>query len=514
MKITYTLLISLLFSLACHSQITFQRAIGASGNDAGYSVQQVSGGGYIISGYTNDFAADSGIYLVRLGPTGGVIWTKIFNFSQYFNYDGSSVQQTYDGGYIVAGFASEHIDLIKTDAIGDTLWTKTYGGSVYDVARSVIQTSDSGYAILGATLSFGAGGYDIYLIKTDASGNLLWTRTYGGTGEDQGYEVRQTFDGGYIITGFTDNNSTTLYRACLIKTDASGNLGWIKNIYELASGNWISYGYSVKQTADSGYVIAGRSKVDNVYLVKTDTSGNVIWSHTYGGPGVDFGNSVQQTTDGGYMVAGYAAGFSGGGSVYLVKTDPLGTMLWTRAIGGPFYEEAKSVAQTSDGGYIVAGITSSFGAGGDDVYVIKTDSMGTACNVINDTTSVTTPPSGSPNITLPVNAGGMVLSYPPIVSSNAIAATLCSVGVDDGKKPDRDFIISPNPATNEIEIRNTESEIRNIEIYNTLGEKVFELPNSNFQFSISVNVSQLRAGVYFFKLKSVNTERTAKFIKQ
>jgi hypothetical protein len=192
---------------------------------------------------------------------------------------GNSVQQTSDGGYIIAGTydyggANPQVYLIKTNASGDTLWSRTYGGTNWDKGYSVQQTSDGGYIIGGFTSSFGAGSYDVYLIKTNATGDTLWTRTYGGTGDDGGYSVQQTQDGGYIVAGW--NNS---------------------------------FGNGAQ-----------------VYLVKTDASGDTLWTRNYGGTDYDYGRSVQQTTDGGYVIAGQTNSFGNSTQVYLVKTDANGNV--------------------------------------------------------------------------------------------------------------------------------------------------------------------------------------------
>jgi hypothetical protein len=198
-------------------------------NDAGYSVQQTTDGGYIICGYCGEFNIDSTlkVYLIKLQSNGDTSWTKTYGGGSGANV-GYSVQQTTDGGYIIAGetnsFGAGGVDvyLIKTDSLGDTLFTKTYGGAGNETANSVQQTTDGGYIICGYTTSFGAGGADVYLIKTDNLGDTLWTRTFGGTGDDVGNSVQQTTDGGYIITGSTTSfgTSTNIY---LIKTDAEGN---------------------------------------------------------------------------------------------------------------------------------------------------------------------------------------------------------------------------------------------------------------------------------------------------
>ena len=194
---------------------------------------------------------------------------------------------------------------------------RTYGGDSLDLGLSVMQTPDGGYILVGNTGSFGAGGHDVYLIKTDANGDTLWTRTFGGTYDDQGWSVQQTADNGHIIAGLTE-----------------------------------SFG-------------AGES---DVYLIKTDALGDMLWTRTFGGASGDFGSSVQQTADGGHIIAGGTSSFGAdGGDVWLIKLDAVGETLWTRTYGGASVDVGYSVQQTSDSGYIIAGWTASFGAGNADV---------------------------------------------------------------------------------------------------------------------------------------------------
>ena len=371
----------LLLPAASGAQIIFERWYGGYACDSGESVAQTDDGGYIITGATCSFGVGSpgqyfNVYLIKTDAYGDTLWTKTFGGTD--DDYGYSVAQTDDGGYIIVGytgslFGVRDVYLIKTDANGDMLWTKTFGGTSRDDGRSVAQTDDGGYIIAGETYSFGAGGSDVWLIKTDANGDALWTKTFGGTSVDYGISIAQTDDGGYIIAGGTGSFGAGSIDVYLIKTDANGDAIWTNTF----GGTSVDYGHSVAQTDDGGYIITGHTESfgaggNDVYLIKTDANGDSLWTKTFGGTDDDYGHSVAQTDDEGYIIAGYTWSFGPGWSaVYLIKTNANGDTLWTKTFGGSYGDYGYSVAQTDDEGYIIAGKTNSFGAGGEDVYLIK-----------------------------------------------------------------------------------------------------------------------------------------------
>jgi len=395
--------------------VSFAKIYGVADEDYAYSVQQTSDGGYILAGLTSSFGAGSDdIFLIKTDANGNIIWAKTYGGTS--GDWASSVQQTSDGGYILAGstytFGAGNYDafLIKTDANGNVQWAKTYGGTDDDYAFSVQQTSDGGYIVVGGTSSFGAGWGNIFLIKTDANGNVQWAKTYGGTSGDGAYSVQQTSDGGYILTGWTLSFGAGLADIILIKTDANGNVQWAKTYGE---ANW-DYGYSVQQTSDGGYIVAGGTDSFgagnwDIWLIKTDANGNLQWAKTYGGTGYDLAYSVQQTSDGEYIVAGITASFGAGlGDVFLVKMDANGNIIWAKTYGGTNTDLAYSVQQTSDGEYIVAGITWSFGADLYEAFLIKTDADGDmgSCSIAQDASPTVN--TVSPTVNTPTPS----ISYP------------------------------------------------------------------------------------------------------
>jgi len=297
-----------------------------------------------------------------------------------------SVVQTVDGGYALAGATHSFgagIDdfwLVKTNSTGHEQWSKTYGGTNMDGAWSIIQTDDDGYALTGRTWSSGAGASDPWLVKTDSAGNMEWNKTYGGAKPDRTDCIIQTADGGYALAGWTRSFGAGQDDFWLVKTNSTGDAEWKKTY---GGAEWDT-AESVVQTSDGGYALAGSTKSfgagdSDFWLVKTDSAGNHLWDRTYGGTSDDCARSMIQTDDGGYALAGYTWSFGAGNSdFWLVKTDATGNLQWNQTYGGPGEDEARSrsMIQIPDGGYAITGFTKSFGAGSEDWWLVKTDADG------------------------------------------------------------------------------------------------------------------------------------------
>ncbi|HPT36662.1 MAG TPA: SdrD B-like domain-containing protein [Methanothrix sp.] len=367
------------FEIIAPAVESWQKTFGGSMLDGAHSVRQTSDGGYIIAGGTGPIMAteaNGNALLIKTDSSGNKIWDKTFSGQEAY-----SVQQTSDGGYIIGGITNYDgayndayvtpLDawLLKTDSSGNKLWDKTFGGSEINFASSVQQTNDGGYIIAGKR-DKGA-----WLLKTDSSGNKLWDKTFGGSEFDHAtlYSVQQTREGGYIIAGVTGSDTDDLnshnYDYWMIKTDARGNKLWDRTF---VSGSDHAKP-SVQQTSDGGYIIACTAE-NNARLIKTDESGNQAWDKTFVGYGF-YKSSVQQTNDGGYIIAGDTDSY-GTGDIWLIKTDSSGDKIWDRTFGGSKSDIASEVQQTNDGGYIIAGTTFSYGAGDTDVLLIKTDANG------------------------------------------------------------------------------------------------------------------------------------------
>jgi hypothetical protein len=351
------------------SPITFQRTYGGPGDDIAFSAQQTMDGGYIVTGFYGVLTDSGGGRLIKTDAYGDTVWTR--------KLGGAWAQQTADSGFIALGSFDNHNCLVKTDARGDTLWTHVYAGS--DNGENMVeQTADGGYVMTGLASYYGPNGGDVHIIKTDSVGDTLWTRTYGGLGLDVGLSIQQTSDHGYIIAALTMSFGAGNQKIWIIKTDSLGDTLWAR----LFGGDSTSGSGWAQQTTDGGYFVAGwtclYAPTPQTYLIKTDSAGDTLWTRTISGLSYfTEGRTGQQVKDGGYIIAGGCQDtITGNIDVYLARTDANGDTLWTRTFGGPGYDDGQSVRQTADGGYVICGQTYSFGAGESDFYLIKTDENG------------------------------------------------------------------------------------------------------------------------------------------
>lgn len=359
-------------------------------------------------------------YLGLTGVTQG--WAQTYG-SPESDEVATSVVYTREGGYAFAGYtlAFQHTPLedfwlVKTDANGNAEWNRTYTQELGGRPSSLIQTDDGGYALAGYVFHSGLGSADFWLIKTDADGNAEWNRTYGGLGDDRANSLIQTKDGGYVLAGGVNLGSLSGSNLSLVKTDANGTQLWSKSYegvgiaptvvqatdggYALADGSLLiktdvngtlqwnqTYAWGVEsrfrsliQTEDKGYAIAGyvESSWDiypDFWLVKTDSDGSTQWNRTYGDGGSEISDSLIQTVEGGYALAGWRLrlGYDWSTSnAWLVKTDADGNLQWNRTYGRTGNPVANSLLQLTDGSYILAGATASFGIGDSDALLIKT----------------------------------------------------------------------------------------------------------------------------------------------
>lgn len=399
--LTSTFLFLIYSVLAAQSapSIEWQKALGGTHGESANAIQQTSDGGYIVAGHSmshdGDVSGNHGggdYWIVKLNSAGGIQWQKSLGGS---NVDAAqSIRQTTDGGYIIAGSSNSsdgdvtgnhgNYDywIVKLDANGDMQWQKSLGGSGMDMAQSIQQTSEGGYIVAGSSgsddgdVSGNHGGGDYWIVKLDNNGNIQWQKSLGGSSSEQVNSVQQTFDSGYIIAGTTvstDGDITVSYGSndfWVVKLDSGGNMQWQKTFGNIGD----NIGYYAQQTFDGGYIAVGtsfnpsnlESGLPDYWVIKLSNNGTIEWDKYFGGSFHDNAITIRQTPEWDYIVAGWTA--SNNGQVtnhhgnldyWIIKLDSSGNLKWEKTLGGPDVEYLTAVELTADNGYIVSGSTGS-----------------------------------------------------------------------------------------------------------------------------------------------------------
>jgi uncharacterized delta-60 repeat protein/uncharacterized repeat protein (TIGR02543 family) len=382
-----------------------QWAITYGGSSIDYHpfIQKTSDGGYILGGGTESFGAgNEDFWVVKINDTGAVIWEKTYGgTNDEFAY---SIEQTLDSGYIVTGgtqsfgAGADDFWVLKLNADGTVAWQKTYGGNSTDYGRSIQQTPDGTYVAAGYTGSFGAGNEDFWVLKLNDDGTVAWQKTYGGNNTDQAYAIQQTSDSGYIVVGRTWSFGAGNSDLWVLKLNDDGTVAWQKTY----GGVNHECAFAIQQTTDGGYIVTGGTSSsgagsDDLWVLKLNADGTVAWQKTYGGNSNDYGRSIQETPDGTYVVAGLTYSFGeGDDDLWVLKLNADGTVAWQKIYGGSNDDFGFSIQQTSDGGYTVASGSGSFGAGNYDSWVLHIDAngeipgcsaMGTSDAVVSDSSA-------------------------------------------------------------------------------------------------------------------------------
>lgn len=421
-------------------QAGWWRTYGGDGYDVGNCVQITSDGNYIISGQK-----DFNLYILKVDTTGMVIWEKTYGRSD--TRIGRWIEETSDGGYIISPRTPS---LLKIDAQGDSMWAKDYGFN----SHCVQETSDGGFI-------FTSEYEELLLVRTNSLGDTLWTKRHSEPGNtyNVGYFIQITSDGGYIITGATvySDEYEDWSDLWLIKTDSLGNKMWSK-VY---GNNTISEGHCVIQTSDGGYIVTGLAP-GGLWLLKTDSLGDTVWTKIYNTPPGGEGYSVREVQENGYIVVGtmeavLAAYQSGLRDFLFLRTDADGDSLWTRVYGDDEGSEiGYCVQQTEDNGYIATGVRQG------DLYLLKTDSLGLLC-----------------------------ISEEPIIETRG------------------NWVVSNSVGSQIILYYSNESQGFHAVVFDALGRKVDELHSSS-QSGTIIWGSGYNTGVYFIKengIKNAHTER-------
>ncbi|MBS1658536.1 MAG: T9SS type A sorting domain-containing protein [Bacteroidetes bacterium] len=511
----------LIFSSTVSSQpaIEWEKSLGGSNDEYVNSVEQTTDGGYILAGgtYSNngDVTGYHGFYdswVVKLDNSGIIQWEKCLGGTD--PDAGESIEQTNDGGYIVAASSSSNncdvtgnhgwndYWIVKLDSLGNIQWQKSLGGSNDEYVHSIHQTIDGGYVVAGSSNSNDGdvtgnhNSEDYWIVKLDSTGNIQWEKSLGGTYGDKAYDIQQTSDTGYIVVGASGSNDGDVSGNhgdgdyWIVKLDNSGNIEWQKCF----GGTSGEEAYSVQLTSDKGFVVAGYSWSsdgdatsnhgwDDYWIIKLDSSGNIQWQKSVGGTYTEDAYSIQQTNDGGFIVAGTSDSNDGdvtGWHVsyddfgdplpdyWIIRLDSSGNLIWEKCLGGSDWESAFCVKQTTDEGYIIAGSSSSDDGditenhGKSDYWIIKLAGIAT-----------------SSENTIPKN---------------------CSL------------FVFPNPAKDQVAITISDISSKRIEIRNSIGKIVY---SQNNQLQNRIDISRFVPGIYLLYAINENVIAEAtKFIKQ
>ncbi len=500
--------------------IQWQKSLGGSNYDYAYSIQQTADSGYIVAGYSysndSDVSGNHGGYdywIVKLKKTGAIQWQKSLGGSIYD--EAFSIQQTADNGYIVAGSSNSNNGdvsgnhggydywIVKLKKTGGIQWQKSLGGSSDDYAYSSQQTADSGYIVAGFSssndgdVSGNHGGYDYWIVKLHKSGVIQWQKSLGGSSNDYARSIQQTADGGYIVAGYSFSNNGDVsghhggvfYDYWIVKLKKTGAIQWQKSL----GGSNDDVAYSIQQTADSGYIVAGYSLSNDgdvsgnhggidYWIVKLKKTGDIQWQKSLGGSNNDVAYSIQQASDSGYIVAGRSysndsdvSGNHGGLDYWIVKLKKTGAIQWQKSLGGSSYDQAYSIQQTADSGYIVAGISQSNDGdvsgnhGGYDYWIVKLGKD-----------------------SLPLFASAPKDLHLDMQNKNTVQA----------KNSNKDFTVYPNPAKNELHVQTNGSAV--FSLINSSGKILFtKLING----SGGINISALPPGIYYLKNNKTGEEQ-------
>ncbi|MBA3705868.1 MAG: T9SS type A sorting domain-containing protein [Bacteroidetes bacterium] len=447
-----------ILNVNCHAQTYFQKVYQSSPFDQeGQDILQMPDGGYLIAGYTtNSTVNDLDVHVIKTDAFGNTVWTKSYGGNKPdFPYH---MIATLDGNYFLIGYSQSYgggdwdILLWKIDPAGTLLWWKKYGGNGNDQARDIISTIDGNYMIVGWSNSSGAGGQDANLIKIDPIGAVIWSKTYGGVSDDFGCSIKQCSDGNFILLGQTFSYGSGNGDAYLIKTNSNGDTTWTKTIGEAQNDEGVyitvnndnSFTFLIRDSCNVGMDIDTR-------VVKMDASGNILWSKTYGGTQKDTPKMIQPTSDGGYIVAATSRSFGWiNPDMWILKLNSSGDTTWTRHYGGVNNEHCYVVREMPDGSYIAVGKTASYGPDVDPIF-------------------------------LKLNPSGTL-----------------AVGTNEYKLSNNRVEIYPNPAEEFITVDFKGCKARKITIKNIMGQEVYN-KEINGEESLNIHLEDQPPGVYFVR---------------
>lgn len=526
MVLVYLALLSLYVN--AQSELRFERVQGTAQHERGYSIVQSPDSGYVLFGSTNVLGT-SDLLLVKLDANGSIQWSRVFGgiSGDY----GHQIRPTSDGGYIGAGWGrsfgvgSDAVYLVKLSETGSVQWLKSFGGSLQDRGYSVCQQNDGGYVVAGRTTSFESSIFDnMYIIRTDSNGDTLWTRVYGEFGIQRSSWIENTSDGGLITTGnITLGFGFGFGNMMLIKLNSAGDALWTKSFGGVAGQSW---GNCVKQISTGGYIAVGYTEAfgaggRDVYVVRCDSVGSVLWSRTYGGNGDDEGQSIIEG-DNGFVIGGTTKSFGPNSGQeengYMIGIDWNGDTLWTLAIGGPEEDIIYSVEQGVSEGFVFAGLTQSLSVGTQDLYINKIGDLGEACNSSATPTIVGTPNTHVDTTSLTIiqndtEVNSFGLSAPPLIlADNTICFEFIS-STNEMSDLGSGMNIYPNPSNGQffVDIPQGQQAESELSIFELTGREVFRKRIQIGENHIYMDLN-LDSGVYIIVFRNSVSQTGRKII--
>ncbi|MEW6366151.1 MAG: IPT/TIG domain-containing protein [Acidobacteriota bacterium] len=416
------------------------RLYGAALNSDLRAVHQTTDGGYVVSGAAISFGAGGkDAWCLKLDASGDIVWQKTFGGvkDEYAN----AVEMTADGGCLLVattysfGAGSADAWCLRLDSSGNIIWQKTYGGTGLDYLCAVVATAGGGYVLAGGTDSFGGGNGDAWYLKLDAAGNVVWQNAYGGSGAEYAGAVCGAAEGGFILAGGVDVLNTDIYDALYLKVDAAGNVV----SHRAYGGSDDDSAHSAGATADGGCILAGGTAswgagMSDAWCLRLDAAGNIVWQNTFGGTSYDWFDGPSVTSGGSCFLAGFSNSLGAGSSdVYCVKLDSGGNVTWQRTYGGTSADYALGAIPAADGGYVLAGRTFGFGVSNTGSWALKISSTGTidpSCpDLGRDAPGVVKPSSAVATAWVSTTTPTFVVGAPTAVlgvDSTAATTLLCS----------------------------------------------------------------------------------------
>ncbi|HXC04219.1 MAG TPA: T9SS type A sorting domain-containing protein [Bacteroidia bacterium] len=521
--------ILLFFSTSLQAQHGFQKTFGGNNTDASFGTLATSDKGVLIAGYTSSFGAGrDDVYLVKMDSAGTVSWAKtIGGHLEDFAFD---IQPTNDSGYILTGYTDSwgaggyDVLLIKTDASGDTLWTKTYGGALNDFGNSVQQTSDGGYIIAGYTLSYpsASDSSSAYLIRTDAGGNLIWSTAFGGPSNiTDAYSVRQTPDKGFVVTGYTNAFGEINGDVFLTKTDSTGHILFTKT-YGGTSVDWGTRVFPIS----TGYLLSANISTDTTsdtdpWLIWTNLNGDTLSTRSYGGHKFDYNQDIQPTSDGGYVMTGYESSFGlGAADGFLMRLNAAGDTLFTRLYGSKLDDELNAIRICPDKGFIMTGFSSGTSTtGNSNLFAVRTDSLGKNACATGTFPILNRRLTGAVTTVSPaqrVCATQITITHPAIGSGGSPADLCTPLGIVELKSISY-FECFPNPARDILSLRaGLEEGNYQLQIINGQGQLLYseKIMQNGTLLAKDIHINAFPDGIYFLRLSTSTTSSSKRFLIQ